>query len=61
MAEGLEPRDADVEEATAQLDQGLKSCRSIVRNYRAMLSTTANTQDDEIEVSAAISGRARPQ
>lgn len=33
-----EPRDADYEEANSQLVAGLKSCRSVVENYRAMLS-----------------------
>jgi len=33
-----EPRDADYEEANCQLAAGLKSCRSMVENYRAMLS-----------------------
>ena len=31
-------RDADFEEANSQLLAGLKSCRSVVENYRAMLS-----------------------
>ena len=33
-----EPRDAVYEEANSQLVAGLKSCRSVVENYRAMLS-----------------------
>ena len=33
-----DPRDADIEEANSQLRAGLKSCRSVVDNYRAMLS-----------------------
>ena len=33
-----DPRDADFEEANSQLLAGLKSCRSVVENYRAMLS-----------------------
>ena len=34
------PRDADfeVDEASTRLVAGLKSCRSVVENYRAMLS-----------------------
>jgi hypothetical protein len=30
-------REAQVEEASAQLSAGLKSCRSVVENYRHML------------------------
>jgi hypothetical protein len=33
-----EPRDAHFEEANSQLVAGLKSCRSVVDNYRAMLA-----------------------
>ena len=33
-----DPRDADFEEANSQLVAGLKSCRSVVENYRAMLT-----------------------
>ncbi|HKH28158.1 MAG TPA: hypothetical protein VKA61_07450 [Sphingomicrobium sp.] len=33
-----DPRDADFEEANSQLVAGLKSCRSVVENYRAMLA-----------------------
>lgn len=40
-----EPRDADYEEANSQLVAGLKSCRSVVENYRAMLS---GEQDEPI-------------
>ena len=38
MSDTNGPRDADIEEANLQLLAGLKSCRSVVRNYRAMLS-----------------------
>jgi hypothetical protein len=41
-----DPRDADIEmdEANTRLVAGLKSCRSVVENYRAMLS---GDQDEE--------------
>ena len=29
---------SDIDQASAQLDEGLKSCRAVVRDYRAMLS-----------------------
>lgn len=38
MSGAEHPRDADIEQANWQLDQGLKSCRSVVDNYRSMLS-----------------------
>jgi len=44
------PRDADFEEANSQLVAGLKSCRWVVANYRAML---AGEQDEPI---ADVSG-----
>ena len=33
-----DPHDADFKEASSQLAAGIKSCRSVVENYRAMLS-----------------------
>jgi hypothetical protein len=35
---GNDPREADVEQANNELNEGLKSCRAVVDNYRAMLS-----------------------
>jgi hypothetical protein len=40
-----DPRDADFEEANSQLVAGLKSCRSVVENYRAMLSAEQGEPD----------------
>jgi hypothetical protein len=34
---GEDPRDANAEELNLQLNQGLKSCRSVIDNYRSML------------------------
>jgi hypothetical protein len=31
-------RDADLNEARAKLDEGLKACRAVMKDYRAMLS-----------------------
>ena len=39
MSEVNEPHDADYEEANSQLVAGLRNCRSMVENYRAMLSS----------------------
>ena len=32
------PSDAELDELSAKLNEGLKTCRSMVENYRAMLS-----------------------
>jgi hypothetical protein len=45
------PRDADPSEISSRLIAGLKSCKSVVENYRAMLS------GKEIEDAANPSGR----
>jgi hypothetical protein len=39
VSEVNEPHDADYEEANSQLVTGLRNCRSMVENYRAMLSS----------------------
>jgi hypothetical protein len=44
-AEG--PREADFERASSLLDKGLKSCRAVVANYRAMLRAEQPANDDE--------------
>lgn len=43
-----DPRDADFEEANSQLAAGLKSCRSVVENYRAMLSAEQDEPDADV-------------
>jgi hypothetical protein len=35
---GNDPREPDFEQANSQLNEGLKTCRSVVDNYRAMLA-----------------------
>ena len=37
MPSGNDPREPDFEQANSQLNEGLKSCRAVVNNYRAML------------------------
>ena len=32
-----DPRDSEAEEANNKLNEGLKSCRAVVSNYRALL------------------------
>jgi hypothetical protein len=33
-----DPREPDFEQANSQLNEGLESCRAVVKNYRAMLA-----------------------
>jgi hypothetical protein len=42
MSAPTDPNDENFDSANAQLSDGLKSCRSVVSNYRALL-----TGDDE--------------
>ena len=42
-----DPRDADFEEANSQLVAGLKSCRSVVENYRAMLTPEQDARNTD--------------
>jgi hypothetical protein len=51
-----EPRDADFEEANSQLVAGLKSCRSVVDNYRAMLTPEQGAPNTDGGVGDAESG-----
>ena len=37
MPNGQRPPDADLDELNTRLKQGLKTCRSVIENYRAML------------------------
>lgn len=37
MPAGARPRDVDAEEVSSRLSEALASCRSLMRNYRAML------------------------
>lgn len=48
MAGGDIPRDADIDKTNAELDQGLRACRSMLNDYRAAL-----TGEQEIRAPAA--------
>jgi hypothetical protein len=37
VSENKNPREADFESASSQLNEGLKTCHTMVANYRAML------------------------
>ena len=42
MSDEDPPREANLEQASLKLAQGLKACHSVVANYRAMLGGGAN-------------------
>ena len=46
--------DRDVEETSARLADGLKSCRTIVKNYRALLSSDPSGEVPEEESASSI-------
>lgn len=58
MSDAEELRDADFEQASSQLNQGLKSCRAVVDNYRAILAgeNPANDDDRNADYSRYLSG-----
>ena len=57
---GIEnPRDADFEEANSQLAAGLKSCRSVVESYRAMLAPEQDAPNTDRAIGDAESGELR--
>lgn len=39
MSDDANPRDADIDELNARLSDGLKACRSMVANYKALLKS----------------------
>jgi len=43
---GTDPREPDFEQANDQLNEGLKNCRAVVNNYRAMLFGDQGAADD---------------
>ena len=46
MSNGENPDDTEFEQASSRLDQGLKSCRSVLKNYRAMLADNHAENDN---------------
>jgi hypothetical protein len=49
MSGSTDPPDADIEETNQRLTEGLTSCRSVVKNYRALIGgeETAATDADQ--------------
>jgi hypothetical protein len=53
------PRDADLDQLSSSLNEGLKTCRSMVANYRALLSNDndhADNDEDEAALEARLGG-----
>jgi hypothetical protein len=48
------PRESDFERESSRLSEGLKSCRSVVNNYRAMM-TGDQGSNDEFDISKYVS------
>lgn len=56
MAGGDAPRDTDLDETNLKLSEGLKVCRSVIDNYRSMLSGESAPADDKEADRLEISG-----
>ena len=57
--EQLPPEEADVEEVNSQLSEGLQTCRSVVANYRTLLSGVddrGSSNDNEPPERQSLSG-----
>ena len=55
----LPPTEADVEQVNSELNQGIQNCRSVVANYRTLLSSVeveAADNDNEPEIGGADEG-----
>ena len=57
VSEAEDTPDEQFEQAAVKLDQGLKSCRTVVANYRSML---ADAQDEPGEPAGLDSAPAAP-
>jgi hypothetical protein len=49
MSNELRPHDAYVEEVSARLNEGLKTCRTMIDNYRAMLRGEARRHAGQLD------------
>ena len=57
--EQLPPEEADVEEVNSQLTEGLQTCRSVLANYRTLLSgvdARVSSNDNEPDQRESLSG-----
>lgn len=46
MTNPIDPTEDNFDEANAQLNDGLKSCRAVVSNYRALLAGDADGEPE---------------
>ena len=53
MPSPTDPNDEKFEDATSQLNEGLKSCRAVVSGYRALLVGDASNETDDGDEEAA--------
>lgn len=49
MAGTTDGDEGNVEEASAKLEEGLKSCRSVIQNYRAILTEQSSDLSQSTE------------
>ena len=49
-----DPLETDIEKANAELDQGLKSCRSMLNDYRAALTGEQAMHEGDGERAAVV-------
>jgi hypothetical protein len=56
MTNEQRPSDAELDELSAKLNDGLKTCRSMIENYRAMLRPDANAPANDPEESKEAPG-----
>jgi hypothetical protein len=57
--EQVPPEEADMSDVNSQLDEGLRTCRSVVANYRTLLSgvdVRTSDNDNEPEGGESLSG-----
>lgn len=50
-----ETREGDFERESSRLSEGLKSCRAVMENYRAMMSADAHSDDENSDMSRYVS------
>jgi hypothetical protein len=52
VSESEDPFEADVDQANSRLNEGLKSCRTVLESYRLML--TGQSDSDPVEPPTAL-------
>ena len=52
MTDANTPQEVEIEQANAKLSEGLKSCRSVVENYRSMLGAGEAANDGDAPAAA---------